>query len=76
MLLGKSLRNIILFSAIIHLALPYYTVKIKINESDSKIQKNTLQLINNHLANPLPGLIYTIFIVLVSNVLGNSIHIL
>ena len=76
MLLGKTLRNTLLFSAIIHLALPYYTVKIKSKESDSNIQKNTLKLINNHLADPLPGLVYTLFIVLISTLLGNSIHIL
>ena len=76
MLLGKTLRNTLLFSAIIHLALPYYTVKIKIKDSDSETQKNTLKLINNHLSDPLPGLIYTLFIVIISSLLGNSIHIL
>ena len=76
MLLGKTLRNTLLFSAIIHLALPYYTIKIKIKDSDSETQKDTLTLINNHLANPLPGLIYTLFIVLISTLLGNSIHVL
>ena len=76
MLLSKTLRNTLLFSAILHLALPYFTTKIKINDSDSDIQKNTLTLINTHLADPLPGLIYTLLIVFISTVLGNSIHIL
>jgi hypothetical protein len=76
MLLGKTLRNTLLYATIIHMALPYYTKTIKINKDDSKIQKDTLELINNHLSDPLPGLIYTIFIVLVSSIIGGTMHII
>tara|TARA_S200000501_G_scaffold375029_1_gene426014 strand:+ start:1257 stop:1487 length:231 start_codon:yes stop_codon:yes gene_type:complete len=76
MLLGKDLRNTLLYAAIIHMTLPYYTRTIKSDKDDSKIQKDTLELINKHLNDPLPGLVYTIFIVLISTIIGGTLHII
>lgn len=76
MLLSKSLRNTLLYAAILHLTLPYYTRTIKSEKDDSKIQKDTLELINKHLNDPLPGLVYTVFVVFVSTILGSYLHII